>query len=76
MRSILLLQSFAPTRLSPWNPVRENAKLPKRFLMLRLASSLAQLGQKKAKNAIKKIVVTKIQHVPSAFSDDEMTEEP
>jgi hypothetical protein len=35
--------------------------------MLRLASSLAQLGQKKAVNAIKKIVVTKIQRVPSAL---------
>jgi hypothetical protein len=40
------------------------------------ASSLAQLGQKKAKKAIKKIDVTKVRRVPSAFSDDEMTQEP
>jgi hypothetical protein len=39
------------------------------------ASSLAQLEQKKAKNAVKKISIAIIQCVPSAFSDDEMTDE-
>jgi hypothetical protein len=39
------------------------------------ASSLAQLGQKKSKKVVKKIVVATVQRVPSAFSDDEMTEE-
>jgi hypothetical protein len=40
------------------------------------ASSPAQLGQKKANKAVKKIVVVVVQCVPSAFSDDEMTGEP
>jgi hypothetical protein len=43
---------------------------------VQVASSLAQLGQKKAKKAVKKIVVATVQRVPSAFSDDEMTDEP
>jgi hypothetical protein len=40
------------------------------------ASSLAQLGQKKAKKAVKKIAVATVQRIPSAFSDDEMIEGP
>jgi hypothetical protein len=40
------------------------------------ASSLDQLGQKKAKKAVKKIAVATIQRGPSAFSDDEMTDKP
>jgi hypothetical protein len=40
-----------------------------------VASSLAQLIQKKAKKVVKKISVATVQRVPSAFSDDEMTEE-
>jgi hypothetical protein len=43
---------------------------------IQAASSLAQLGQKKAKKAVNKIVVATIQCVPLAFLDDEMTEEP
>jgi hypothetical protein len=40
------------------------------------ASSLAQLGQKKTKKVVKKIVVATVQCVLSAFFDDEITEEP
>jgi hypothetical protein len=41
---------------------------------IQAASSLAQQGQKKAKKVVKKIVVATVQRVPSAFSDDEMTD--
>jgi hypothetical protein len=42
---------------------------------IQAASSLAQLGQKKAKKAVKKIVVSTVRRVPSTFSDDEMIDE-
>jgi hypothetical protein len=37
---------------------------------LQAASSLAQMSQKKAKKAAKKIVVAEVRRVPSAFNDD------
>jgi hypothetical protein len=42
---------------------------------IQVASSLAQLGQKKAKKVVRKIVVATLQRVPSTFSDDEMTDD-
>jgi hypothetical protein len=43
---------------------------------IQAASSLAQLGQKKAKKAVKMIVPADVHHIPSAFSDDDMIDEP
>jgi hypothetical protein len=40
---------------------------------LQAASSLAQMSQKKAKKAVKKVVSSKVQWVPSAFDDDLFT---
>jgi hypothetical protein len=37
---------------------------------LQAASSLAQMGRKKAKKAVKKIVSSEVRRVPSAFVDD------
>jgi hypothetical protein len=37
---------------------------------IQAASSLSQLGQKKIKTAVKKIVATEVRRVPSAFDDD------
>jgi hypothetical protein len=37
---------------------------------LEAASSLAQMGQKKAKKAVKKLVAAEVRRVPSAFDDD------
>jgi hypothetical protein len=37
---------------------------------LQAASSLAQMSQKKAKKAVKKIVTAEVRRVPSAFDDD------
>jgi hypothetical protein len=37
---------------------------------LQAPSSLAQMSQKKAKKAVKKIVATEVRRVPSAFDDD------
>jgi hypothetical protein len=37
---------------------------------LEVASNLAQMGQKKAKKAVKKLVVAEVRRVPSAFDDD------
>jgi hypothetical protein len=42
---------------------------------IQAASSLAQLGRKKSKKAVKKVVAAVVQRVPSAFSDDEMSDE-
>jgi hypothetical protein len=39
------------------------------------ASGLAQLGQKKAKKVVKKVVVSTVRLVPSAFSDDKMIDD-
>jgi hypothetical protein len=43
---------------------------------IQAASSLAQLGQKKIKTTVKKIVAAEVWHVPSAFFDDDMIDEP
>jgi hypothetical protein len=43
---------------------------------IQAASSLAQLGWKKSKKAVKKVVAVVVQRVPPAFSDDEVIEEP
>jgi hypothetical protein len=37
---------------------------------LQVASSLAQMNQKKAKKAVKKVVAAEVRRVPSAFDDD------
>jgi uncharacterized protein YktA (UPF0223 family) len=42
---------------------------------IQAASGLAQLGQKKAKKAVKNVVVSTVQRIPSAFSDDETTDD-
>jgi hypothetical protein len=42
---------------------------------IQVASSLAQLGQKKNKTAIKKIVAVEVRRVPSALFDDDMIDE-
>jgi hypothetical protein len=39
-----------------------------------VASSLAQLGQKKIKTIIKKVVVAEVRRVPSTFEDDTIAE--
>jgi hypothetical protein len=41
---------------------------------LQATSSLAQLGQKKIKTAVKKVVVAEVRHVPSTFDDDVIVE--
>jgi hypothetical protein len=41
---------------------------------LQAASSLAQMSRKKANKAIKKVVSSEVQRVPSAFDDDLFTE--
>jgi hypothetical protein len=43
---------------------------------IQAAWSLAQLGQEKGKEVVKKIVVATVQRVSSAFSDDQTNEEP
>jgi hypothetical protein len=43
---------------------------------IQAASSLTQLGQKRAKKVVKKISTANIRRVPSAFSDDEIIDEP
>jgi uncharacterized protein YktA (UPF0223 family) len=39
-------------------------------------SSLAQLGQKKVKTTVKKIVAAEVQRIPSGFFDDDMIDKP
>jgi hypothetical protein len=39
-----------------------------------LEASLTQLGQKKIKTAVKKVVAAEVRHVPSAFDDDVIAE--
>jgi hypothetical protein len=41
-----------------------------------VACSLAELGKKKAKKAMKKVSAVVVQCVPSAFSDEEVEDEP
>jgi hypothetical protein len=41
---------------------------------IQAASSLAQLGQKKIKRTVKKIVAAEVQCVPSTFEDDMIVE--
>jgi hypothetical protein len=41
---------------------------------LKAASSLAQLGEKKIKTTVKKVVVAEVRCVPSAFDDDMIIE--
>jgi hypothetical protein len=41
---------------------------------IQAASSLAQVGQKKIKTTVKKVVVVEVRRVPSAFEDDTIAE--
>jgi hypothetical protein len=43
---------------------------------IQAASSLVKLCRKKSKKVVKKVDVAVVQRVPSAFSDDEMIDEP
>jgi hypothetical protein len=64
--------SVQPTKTKSLESTKRKHKSSEQVSEVRLqaASSLAQLSQKKAKKAVKKIVAAEVRRVPSAFDDD------
>jgi hypothetical protein len=64
--------SVQPTKTRSLESLRRKRKSSEQIsdAELQAASSLAQMSQKKAKKAVKKIVTAEVRRVPSAFDDD------
>jgi hypothetical protein len=64
--------SVQPTKTKSLESTKRKHKSSEQVSEVRLqaASSLAQLSQKKAKKAVKKIATAEVRRVPSAFDDD------
>jgi hypothetical protein len=73
-----LLPSFVLKKTKSLEPSKQKRKASEGVsdAEIQAAWSLAQLGQEKGKEVVKKIVVATVQRVSSAFSDDQTNEEP